>query len=262
MGDGRCGIGRTAASEDVDLVKHPERVDRAQQKAQSDRIAQAGQGDVNEFLYLAGAVDSGCLVLLGRDRLNGGVQQQKTEGCALPDVDNNDDRHGRSYVKKPVVRLQAKRCDDLIDNAVVAAKHDLPNQRSGNRGQQIGNEEQNTYQLSAFFQAVNKYCQQDPAGCFQYSAPKSKFDRIEQRTAEITILEQGNVVFELNVFQRCSGDIIVVCEAVIDRESNGEDAHDKQNEHGRTHHPLREPLIAVSSQIPLPESIVSHNVPL
>ena len=106
---------------------HP---DDPQHGGDEDRVAQAGDRDIEQLFETGSAVDVGGLIQIVRDPLQAGEDHQGKERYPLPD--DRDDHGGQRRIgprkKGDLVPGDVQPHQDIIDHAVVAVEHPAPHQ--------------------------------------------------------------------------------------------------------------------------------------
>lgn len=136
-GDAGAALGR-----DIDDVKARQRRDDGHGDADADLLAQAGQGDVAEFMPGPCAVEAGRLIEAGIDLGDAGDQQHGAETQQHPGADNADGRQRPDEIAQPATR-PARKADGLerLVDETGGGKHPAPGDAGGHKRNDLGQEQ-------------------------------------------------------------------------------------------------------------------------
>ena len=133
---------RPAPRRDVDDVETGKRRDHRHGDADADFLAQAGNGDVDEFVPARRAVELGRFVEGRVDLGDAGHQQHGAEAQQHPGADDADGRQREVEIAEPAARPrpEADRRQQLVDDAV-AGQHPAPGDAGRNERDDLRNEQ-------------------------------------------------------------------------------------------------------------------------
>ena len=177
-----------------------------------------------------------------RDRLQGGIEKQKDEGGALPDVNQQQHAESGTHIGEPVEHRQVQSLHHLVDNAIVGGEHHPPAQGHRYRGKQVGQKQQGSHGLLAAGQAVDQKSDTKTNEHLKNDRQEGKFHSVQNRLPEIGVVEELCIVSQgdkrsglLEVSQE-----VIVCKTIEEGEQQGIGCHDQQDQHGGADHPQAE----------------------
>ncbi|MNJ50248.1 hypothetical protein D3C77_455110 [compost metagenome] len=105
----------------------------------------------------------------------------------------------------------------MIDDAIMIAKHHLPNQRHGHGRQQRREEQRNTKYFYAPFQAFYKHGQRQSQSDFNRNRQRHELHRVPDRFKKHFVLNNLNIIGKPDKLLGFAGQIIIIGKAVQDR---------------------------------------------
>ena len=115
--DGVGGETRTTACHRPDQVERPQPADQGQGDHRGDRRASEGQGDMEERVQPAGAVNLGCLEVVGGNGDDAGDKDDRGKTDTLPNVHQGDGEDRQTGVGQPAGPGYADDCQRVVDEA-------------------------------------------------------------------------------------------------------------------------------------------------